>query len=34
VTAVQVNSGLGTGTSAKDVGAQVGYFKWMAYGPW
>ena len=26
VTAVQVNSGFGTGTSVKDIGAQVGYF--------
>src|SRR4030095_11801609 len=29
VAAVQINSGLGTGTRAKDVGAQVGYFKWL-----
>jgi Tol biopolymer transport system component len=26
VTAVQINGGLGTGTSVKDIGAQVGYF--------
>jgi Tol biopolymer transport system component len=26
VTAVQLNNGLGTGTSVKDIGAQVGYF--------
>jgi Tol biopolymer transport system component len=34
VTAIQVNSGIGRSTSAKDIGAQVGYFNQMHRWNW